>query len=76
MTTNSNSEFVYDSLCIPVQHGLVYLECKADGQWAKEKNVSECETNDLAQTDTVCLQMLDWYSSSSETTSSLRSWTN
>ncbi|MCJ8746063.1 hypothetical protein PDJAM_G00137330 [Pangasius djambal] len=35
-----------------VQHGLVYLECSADGQWAKQKNASECETNDLAQTDT------------------------
>ncbi|KAK3532596.1 hypothetical protein QTP86_025354 [Hemibagrus guttatus] len=35
-----------------VQHGLVYLECKADGQWAKQKNANECENNDLAQNDT------------------------
>lgn len=63
MITNSNRELVYDSLCITVQHGLVYLECKADGQWAKEMNASECETNDLAQTDAVRLQTFDWYSS-------------
>ncbi|XP_062871816.1 glucagon receptor [Trichomycterus rosablanca] len=35
-----------------VKHGLVYLDCDADGQWAKQKNTSECEANDLAETDT------------------------
>lgn len=36
-----------------VQHGLVYLDCDGDGEWAKQKNTSECEANDLAETDTV-----------------------
>ncbi|TTA69403.1 Glucagon receptor [Bagarius yarrelli] len=36
-----------------VQHGLVYLECKSDGQWAKQKNASECENNDQDQNDTL-----------------------
>ncbi|XP_027032349.2 glucagon receptor [Tachysurus fulvidraco] len=35
-----------------VQHGLVHLECNADGQWAKQKNANECENNDRAQNDT------------------------
>ncbi|KAI4891178.1 hypothetical protein NFI96_016487, partial [Prochilodus magdalenae] len=35
-----------------VQHGLVYLECDADGQWSKKKNTSECEPNDPDQMDT------------------------
>ncbi|XP_053347806.1 glucagon receptor [Clarias gariepinus] len=26
-----------------VQNGLVYMECKAEGQWAKQRNASECE---------------------------------
>ncbi|XP_017557105.1 glucagon receptor isoform X1 [Pygocentrus nattereri] len=34
-----------------VQHGLVYLECDADGQWVKKKNTSECEPNDPDQRD-------------------------
>lgn len=54
-TTSHRTECVDDSLCIPVQHGLVYLDCMSDGQWAKQKNASECETADLAETDTVRL---------------------
>ncbi|XP_076866200.1 glucagon receptor isoform X1 [Brachyhypopomus gauderio] len=34
-----------------VQHGLVYLECDTEGQWAKLSNASECELNDPAQKD-------------------------
>lgn len=60
MTTTSHIKRVDDCLCIPVQHGMVYLECMADGQWAKQKNASECETNDPAQTDTVRAQKPDW----------------
>uniref|UniRef100_A0AAY5F301 Glucagon receptor a n=1 Tax=Electrophorus electricus TaxID=8005 RepID=A0AAY5F301_ELEEL len=29
-----------------VQQGLVYLDCDAGGQWAKQSNASECELND------------------------------
>uniref|UniRef100_A0A8C1NZW4 Glucagon receptor a n=1 Tax=Cyprinus carpio TaxID=7962 RepID=A0A8C1NZW4_CYPCA len=29
-----------------VQHGLVYLECDADGQYSKQKNASECLSRD------------------------------
>uniref|UniRef100_A0AAR2IYD9 G-protein coupled receptors family 2 profile 2 domain-containing protein n=1 Tax=Pygocentrus nattereri TaxID=42514 RepID=A0AAR2IYD9_PYGNA len=36
---------------VTVQHGLVYLECDADGQWVKKKNTSECEPNDPDQRD-------------------------
>ncbi|KTF93877.1 hypothetical protein cypCar_00037611 [Cyprinus carpio] len=32
-----------------VQHGLVYLECDADGQYSKQKNASECLSRDPAQ---------------------------
>lgn len=55
MTTTIPNERVGNSLCIPVQDGLVYLECMADGQWAESKNTSECQTNDLVQNDTVRL---------------------
>ncbi|KAI5091027.1 glucagon receptor isoform X1, partial [Silurus meridionalis] len=41
-----------------VQNGLVYLECKADGQWAKQKNASECERNDLEQIETVLVLVI------------------
>ncbi|GLD74414.1 glucagon receptor, partial [Lates japonicus] len=29
-----------------VQHGMVYQECDADGQWVTMKNTSECDSND------------------------------
>lgn len=32
-----------------VQHGLVYLECDADGQWSKQRNASECVSHDPTQ---------------------------
>eukprot|EP00063_Salmo_salar_P066494 XP_014041329.1 PREDICTED: glucagon receptor-like isoform X2 [Salmo salar] len=32
-----------------VQHGWVYRECDADGQWVPQKNTSECDANDPAQ---------------------------
>ncbi|XP_070998962.1 glucagon receptor-like [Oncorhynchus clarkii lewisi] len=32
-----------------VQHGSVYRECDADGQWVPQKNTSECDANDPAQ---------------------------
>ncbi|KAM9780196.1 glucagon receptor [Neosynchiropus ocellatus] len=32
-----------------VQHGFVYLECYANGQWALQKNTSECDSNDPSQ---------------------------
>uniref|UniRef100_A0A8C2B110 Glucagon receptor a n=1 Tax=Cyprinus carpio TaxID=7962 RepID=A0A8C2B110_CYPCA len=37
-----------------VQHGLVYLECDADGQYSKQKNASECLSRDPAQINLVC----------------------
>uniref|UniRef100_A0A8B9GX28 Glucagon receptor a n=1 Tax=Astyanax mexicanus TaxID=7994 RepID=A0A8B9GX28_ASTMX len=45
---------IYGCVCLstPVRQGLVYLECDADGQWAKKKNTSECEHNDPDQMDT------------------------
>uniref|UniRef100_A0A671MF40 Glucagon receptor-like n=1 Tax=Sinocyclocheilus anshuiensis TaxID=1608454 RepID=A0A671MF40_9TELE len=32
-----------------VQHGFVYLECDADGQYSKQKNASECLSHDPTQ---------------------------
>ncbi|XDV13766.1 hypothetical protein PO909_002104 [Leuciscus waleckii] len=32
-----------------VRHGLVYLECDADGQYSKQKNASECLSRDPTQ---------------------------
>uniref|UniRef100_A0A672P2E8 Glucagon receptor-like n=1 Tax=Sinocyclocheilus grahami TaxID=75366 RepID=A0A672P2E8_SINGR len=32
-----------------VRHGFVYLECDADGQYSKQKNVSECLSRDPTQ---------------------------
>ncbi|XP_048025990.1 glucagon receptor isoform X2 [Megalobrama amblycephala] len=32
-----------------VRHGLVYLECDADGQYSKQKNASECQSHDPTQ---------------------------
>ncbi|XP_071385862.1 glucagon receptor [Centroberyx affinis] len=32
-----------------VQHGMVYQECDANGQWVTMKNTSECDSNDLSQ---------------------------
>ncbi|CAG01110.1 unnamed protein product, partial [Tetraodon nigroviridis] len=29
-----------------VQHGMVYQECKANGQWDTKKNTSECDSNE------------------------------
>uniref|UniRef100_A0A672ZC00 Glucagon receptor-like n=1 Tax=Sphaeramia orbicularis TaxID=375764 RepID=A0A672ZC00_9TELE len=30
-----------------VQHGMIYQECDANGQWVVTKNTSECDSNDL-----------------------------
>uniref|UniRef100_A0A4W5PVH6 G-protein coupled receptors family 2 profile 1 domain-containing protein n=1 Tax=Hucho hucho TaxID=62062 RepID=A0A4W5PVH6_9TELE len=38
-----------------VQHGSVYRECDADGQWVPQKNTSECDANDPAQVKMMCL---------------------
>uniref|UniRef100_A0A3B4UQZ3 Glucagon receptor a n=1 Tax=Seriola dumerili TaxID=41447 RepID=A0A3B4UQZ3_SERDU len=32
-----------------VQHGMVYQECDANGQWVTTKNTSECDSNDPSQ---------------------------
>uniref|UniRef100_A0A4W6G035 Glucagon receptor a n=1 Tax=Lates calcarifer TaxID=8187 RepID=A0A4W6G035_LATCA len=32
-----------------VQHGMVYQECDANGQWVTTKNTSECDSNDAKQ---------------------------
>nr|XP_057904154.1 glucagon receptor [Doryrhamphus excisus] len=32
-----------------VQHGMVYQECDANGQWVTMKNTSECDSNDTSQ---------------------------
>ncbi|XP_056609284.1 glucagon receptor isoform X1 [Triplophysa dalaica] len=32
-----------------VRHGLVYLECDAEGQWSKQRNASECVSRDPSQ---------------------------
>jgi len=35
------------SVCVRlVQHGMVYQECDANGQWVTMKNTSECDEND------------------------------
>ncbi len=48
--------FFSKSLCVcvcvcvcVVQHGMVYQECDANGQWVTTKNTSECDSNDLSQ---------------------------
>lgn len=35
-------------VCV-VQHGMVYQECDASGQWVTTKNTSECDSNDPSQ---------------------------
>ncbi|XP_051569301.1 glucagon receptor-like isoform X3 [Myxocyprinus asiaticus] len=32
-----------------VRHGLVYVECDAEGQWSKQKNANECVSRDPTQ---------------------------
>ncbi|XP_030646040.1 glucagon receptor [Chanos chanos] len=34
-----------------VQHGFVYRECDAEGQWVIQRNTTECEPNDQSQID-------------------------
>ncbi|KAM9843629.1 glucagon receptor [Aulostomus maculatus] len=39
-----------------VQHGMVYQECDANGQWVTMKNTSECDSNDPGQVGNTWLQ--------------------
>lgn len=42
-------EAVWLCVCVcvrTVQHGMVYQECKANGQWDTEKNTSECDSDE------------------------------
>lgn len=43
-------------VCTPVvvQHGSVYQECDANGQWVTVKNTSECDLTDLSQVRKLC----------------------
>ncbi|XP_067333702.1 glucagon receptor isoform X1 [Channa argus] len=41
-----------EAICVclcAVQHGMVYQECDANGQWVTTKNTSECDSNNLHQ---------------------------
>lgn len=43
----------YCHVRVLVRHGLVYLECDAEGQWSKQRNASECVSRDPSQINMV-----------------------